>query len=207
MVGSIKSKKSKPSRGPKLNRSRSKSEAIMQLKDARGRFTNHFIAKRKIPPIRYHRSTPPDMRKISYRVGKGIPVNTGYMMEFVYGEKQVYPQVGGWKTDQRPVLLVYNDDGVRIIEGINTNYLSEHYMKKVRQIMSRFPGINQDGLYTITKRVAPYAIKKGYRKYIRQSLRDTFIYVYENEFMREIDKLAKMKSSEFSVADDLNDGE
>lgn len=204
MAGTI---KSKPSKGPKLNKARTKSQAIMQLRDARGRFTNHFVKRGKVPPIRYHRPTPPDMRKISYRVGKGIPVNTGYMMEFIYGEKQVYPQVGGWKTDQRPVLFVYNDDGVRIIEGINTNYLSEYYMKKMRQIMSRFPGISQDSLYSITKRVAPYAIQKGYRKYIRQSLRDTFIYVYEDEFMREIDKIAKQKSSDFSVADVLNEGD
>jgi hypothetical protein len=113
------------------------------------------------------------------------------MFEFIYGNKQMPGQVGGWKNDPRPVVLVFMDDGQYYIEGINTNYLSDHYMKKIRQIMSRFPGVNQDNLLNITKRVAPYAIKKGYRKYIRSSLRDVYIYVYKDDFEREVDYIAK----------------
>jgi len=204
----MKPKKSKPPKGPKSNKSRGKARAIMQLKDARGRFTNHMVAAGKNPPIRYHRSPPSGMRKIKYSIGMGTPVNTGYLMEFIYGEKQVYPQVGGWKHDQRPLLFVYGDDGFRILEGINTNYLSESYMLKMKKIMDRFPGVDQDSIYNTTKRTAPYAIKKGYRKYIRTSFRDVYIYVYEDEFAREIDKIAKQnaKGSKLkSVANTIND--
>lgn len=186
---------------------RSKKQIMQQLKDVRGRFTSHFISLRKIPPVRYHRPTPEGMRKIKHTISHGVPVNTGYMMEFIYGEYEPV-RVGGWKNDSRPVIFVYGDDSVRILEGINTNYLPDSYMIQMRKIMSRYPGVNQDTVYVLTKRIAPFAIKKGYRKYIRTSFRDVYIYVYENEFARELDKIAKMNAKGaklMSVADQLND--
>lgn len=133
--------------------------------------------------IKYKRTAPlslgvpKNFTKVAYRLADKLP--TGEILEFVYGKKQVYGEVGGWKNDPKPVLLVFYDDNFEYIEGLNTNYLSDYYLMKLRQIIVRFPGvIDRAGkqLYKIVKRTAPYALGKGYRKYIRSSLRSAFIY-------------------------------
>lgn len=133
--------------------------------------------------IKYKRTAPLSLGvpknfiKIAHRLIERLP--TGEILEFAYGKKQVIGEVGGWKNDPKPVLLVFYDDNFKYIEGLNTNYLSDHYLMKLRQIIVRFPGvIDKAGkqLYKIVKRTAPYALAKGYRKYIRSSLHASFTY-------------------------------
>ena len=95
----------------------------------------------------------------------------GSILSFVYGKKQRPGQVGGWKNDKSPLLLVFYDDGVRYIEGINTNYLSKWYIKRLRTLIRTFPGVDGEEFYNIVKKTAWYAVGKGYRKYMRASLR------------------------------------
>ena len=160
----------------------------------------HFRKKGKKPPVRYRRPVPKGMVKVSVTI-RDKKLRTGYLMEFKYGRKQKPGQVGGWKNDPRPVILIFHDDRKSYIEGINTNYLSEYYLKKIKQIMKRFPGVDGEKLYNIVKRTAKFAITKGYRKYIRTSFRDMYLYVYEDDLERTLDYLAKEEQSEFGTAD------
>ena len=127
------------------------------------------------------KSTKKTVRPIKYKhpTAKGFmikkttmtnPTQTGTLLEFKYGTKQKPGQVGGWKNDPRPSLLVFYDDGAKYIEGINLHYLSYYYVLKLRKLMIMFPGINGKELYDVVKRSAAFAVKKGYRKYIRSSV-------------------------------------
>ncbi len=108
-------------------------------------------------------------------------VDTGLLLEFSYGKKQKPGQVGGYKNDPRPLLLVFYDDGEKYIEGLNTHYISKLYIKKLNSILNKYPGISKSNnvilLYQIVKKTALPAVKKGYRKYLRDNARRTFIYV------------------------------
>jgi hypothetical protein len=165
-----------------------------------------FRKRGKKPPVRYRRSVPKGMVKVGIRM-KNRKVETGYIVEFKYGFKQKTGQVGGWKNDPRPVMLCFHDDKIKYIEGINTNYLSEWYLKKIRTIMKRFPGVDGEQLYRMFKRTAKAAIKKGYRKYMRESFRDVYLYVYENDLERTLDELAKQTQSKYGTADKSNNAE
>ena len=167
---------------------------------------HHMAKKGKKPPVRYRRPVPKGMVKVAVTL-KDKKLKSGYIMEFKYGRKQKPGQVGGWKNDPRPVILLFWDDKIKYVEGVNTNYLSEYYVKKIRQIMNRFPGVEGEQLYGIFKRTAKHALKKGYRKYIRANLRDQFIYVYENELMRTLDELAKSGQSDLPSASKANNPE
>lgn len=138
-----------------------------------------------LPPILYRRPIPNGMyRQVSsmYR-----EIECGTILEFVYGKKQKPGQVGGWKNDRKPVLLVFYDNKVDgYIEGINTNYLSMYYLKKLKQIMTRFPGVDGEELYTIMLRTARFAVNKGYRKYIRSSLKNVFTFEYYDDDIQEL---------------------
>lgn len=140
--------------------------------------------KRPVVPIRYKRNAPPGTVKQETSMVDRKQYTTGTLLEFKYGggsRPQKQGEVGRWKNDPKPVLLVFYDDGHKYIEGINTNYLSGWYLKKLRVIMKRFPGLDGEDLYKIFKRTALFAIKKGYRKYIRTSLLNTYVYVYKDE--------------------------
>ena len=130
-------------------------------------------------PTIYRRQLP--VNTVKQKLSLIGEVKTGQIIDFVYGIKQVPGQVGGWKNDNRPTLLVFHDDKKKYIEGINVNYLSRYYLYKLRKITSRFPGIRIDGriFYYVIKRTAKYAVKKGYRKYMRSSLRSTYLHVYK----------------------------
>ena len=160
----------------------------------------HYFARRgKKPPVRYRRAVPKGMVKMHVKLANK-KLNTGYLVEFKYGYKQKPGQVGGWKNDPRPVIFLFHDDKIKYIQGVNTNYLSEWYLKKVCQIMKRFPGVDGEQIYLIFKRTAKFALKKGYRKYMRDSFRDVYLYVYENDIQRTIDQLAKAKQSKLGTA-------
>jgi len=161
---------------------------------------NYFTKKGKKPPIRYRRSVPKGMVKIHLRI-KNKKIKAGQLLEFKYGYKQKPGQVGGWKNDPRPVILIFHDDRKKYVEGINTNYLSNWYLKKIRQIMARFPGVDGEALYDIFTRTAKHAIKKGYRKYMRLSLRDIYLYVYKDEILQTINELQKQSLSDMGVSD------
>ncbi len=162
----------------------------------------HFRKRGKKPPVRYRRPVPKGMVKIKLSHMMDRKIKTGSLCEFKYGRKQVPGQVGGWKNDPRPVLFIFHDHKRKYIEGVNTNYLSEYYLKKVRAIMNRFPGVEGFILYNVFKRTARFALKKGYRKYMRDSWRDVYLYVYENELERTLDEIAKSKTSDLGVAMD-----
>lgn len=140
---------------------------------------------RNRPPVRYKRSMS-NMVKVKTSLG-GKRIKTGMLLEFSYGKRQTPGKVGGWKHDPIPRILVFYDDGDRYVEGLNTNYLSDYYMRKLKTILSRFPGIDGDELYLILKRTAMYAIKKGYRKYLRSSIRNEYVYMYEDELLNHLD--------------------
>lgn len=159
------------------------------IRDARSIIITRFKKAGRTPPVRYSRPTPKDMKKLKVSIIEN-QIATGYLLEFNYGVKQMAGRVGGWKNDPRPVILVFMDDKFNYIEGINTNYLSEYYMKKIREIMKRFPGVGGEMLYDIFKKTAKPAIK-GYRKYIRSSLRNVYMYVYADDVMREVDRMHK----------------
>lgn len=165
-----------------------------------------FAKANKKPPVRYRRPVPKDMSKVIVHLAIK-KLKAGCVLEFKYGKKQNPGQVGGWKNDPRPVLLVFHDDRAKYIEGINTNYLSEWYLKKLRSIMTRFPGVDGEALYNIFKRTAKRAIKLGYRKYIRSSFKDTYRYVYKDELARELDDMAKAEISDLPTADSANNAE
>ena len=132
--------------------------------------------------IIYRRPVPRGMIKEGIKMLK--PVETGIVLEFKYGFKKQMPgETGSYKNDPRPTLLVFYDDGHKYVEGININYLSRYYLIKVRQIVRKFPGITKDGriFYKVIKMTASYAVKKGYRKYLRQSIREAFLHIYEPE--------------------------
>ena len=185
-----KTKPVKATRKPVKVKSKQKAKAKRKRPIVRIIVLKRFAKKKKKPPVRYRRPTPRGMVKLHVQL-KDNKLRTGNLFEFKYGYKQVYPQVGGWKNDPRPVILLFYDDEIKYIEGVNTNYLSEWYIKKIRQIMTRFPGVDGVKLYDIFKRTAKFAITKGYRKYIRSSFRDIYLYVYQDELLRELDELAK----------------
>ena len=163
----------------------------------------HFRKRGKKPPVRYRRPVPKGMVKVKLVIERR-KIKTGSLIEFKYGRKQKPGQVGGWKNDPRPVIFLFHDHKIKYVEGINTNYLSEYYLKKVRQIMNRFPGVEGYILYNVFKRTAKHAVKKGYRKYMRDSLKDIYLYVYEDDLERTLDAIAKSKTSDMGVADGAN---
>lgn len=167
----------------------------------------YFKRRGKKPPIRYRRAIPKGMVKVKLARIKDKKVATGSIIEFKYGYKQVAPQVGGWKNDPRPVLFLFWDDKIKFIEGVNTNYLSEYYLKKVRTIQDRFPGIDGELMYNIFKRTAKYALAVGYRKYYRASFRDVYLYVFKDRLARTLDELAKKGQTEYGVADAAKNAE
>ena len=191
-----KSKVKKPKKSEYRNAKGQFVKKRFENRDILGRFTKQG----KKPPVRYRRKTPKGMNKIGITL-KDKKLKSGYLLEFTYGKKQKKGEVGGWKNDPRPVIFLFHDDKIKYIEGINTNYLSEYYLKKVRQIMMRFPGLEGEQLYIIFKRTAKYALKKGYRKYMRDSFRNIFLYVYEDELTRTLDDLVKSEQSDFGTAD------
>jgi len=146
--------------------------------------------KKKIiqKPIRYRRGIPKEMVRVELSLIGNKEIKTGTLLEFSYGKQQKPGKVGGWKNDPKPKLLVFYDDGVDYIEGLNTNYLSDYYIRKLKQILMRFPGIEGEQLYDIIKRTASYAIAKGYRKYIRSSVRNEYVFMYEDQLARLIDE-------------------
>lgn len=133
--------------------------------------------------VRYKRPVPRGMVKQKIKMINEIA--TGEILEFNYGYKQKPGEVGGWKNDPKPVLLVFYDDGSEYIEGLNTNYLSDYYLRKLKRIIAKFPGITIQPkekkmgmkLYDVVSKTAAYAVKKGYRKYLRKNLRNTYLYV------------------------------
>ena len=123
----------------------------------------------------------PQNRQIRYKrpIGKGYiredvslahALDMGIILEFNYGRKQKQGQVGGWKNDPRPKILLLYDDGSEYLEGLNTNYLSDYYLVKLKKLQIRFPGLDGEEFYDVLKRSALYALKKGYRKYMRKSV-------------------------------------
>jgi len=173
----------------KGKRPRTNKKIRVVIKQFKERFLGRF--KNKKIPIRYRRKTPDGFKKVKF-TRYIYTINTGYLVEFGYGDHQYQGQVGGWKNDPTPVVLNFFDDGKMYIEGINTNYLSDRYLAYLMTMMRRFPGMGSVDLYSVFKRTAPMLIKLGYRKYIRSSMRDVYIYVYEDEFLREYDRLLKM---------------
>jgi len=137
-------------------------------------------------PIRYRRPIPEGMHKVHHQIL--TEVKTGTLLGFVYGKKQKIGQTGGWKNDRSPIILVFYDDGNDYIEGINTNYLSKWYIKRLNQLLRIFPGVNGIELYRIFKRTAPFAISKGYRKYIRSSLNNKYTYEYSKGTVQKVNK-------------------
>jgi len=127
--------------------------------------------KKQKRPIRYKHKLPAGMFIVQTDTLKTFKAGT--LLEFNYGRKQKVGEVGGWKNDPRPSLLVFLDDGDNYIEGINLNYLSEYYVRKLKIVLRKFPGIDGDDLYKILKRTASHALKKGYRKYVRSSMKKT----------------------------------
>jgi hypothetical protein len=130
--------------------------------------------------IRYKRPTPRGVVKEQV-ILTPRKFNSGELIEFRYGLKQKPGQIGGWKNDPKPALLVFYDDGHNYIEGVNTHYLSEYYLKKVIILPKIFPGIEGTEIYDVIKRTAPKVLAKGYRKYIRTSLKSIFRYVPKGE--------------------------
>lgn len=130
-------------------------------------------------PVRYLRRIKPGY--IREEVNLSSEVKTGTILEFTYGRKQKPGQVGGWKNDPKPKLLVFYDDRLKYIEGVNTNYLSDWYLSRLNKILLKFPGINGEELYNIVKTSAKGVVEKGYRKYIRPSLKRPMKHIYKVE--------------------------
>lgn len=123
-------------------------------------------------PIRYHRNIPNTILEARTLLKE---FKTGEIVHFTYGQRQEAGETGGWKNDPRPRLLVYYDDGNKYIEGVNTNYLPTAYLVRLMKLLVSFPGIGGRELYSIVKRTAPEAHKKGYRKYFRTSMRNPVV--------------------------------
>lgn len=206
-VKPFKAKKSGYSTSAKNTSPKKPKPKSQQLQKAMTFVMNIFAKNNKKPPVRYRRPVPNGMIKVKLGTMGNLKLNTGRLVEFKYGKQQKQGQVGGWKNDPIPVLLVFHDDKIKYVEGINTNYLSENYLRGVRSIMLRFPGVDGEQLYNIFKRSAKYAIAKGYRKYIRTSFRDVYLYVYENDLQKTIDDIAKSKQSKLGVADKAKNSE
>lgn len=138
-----------------------------------------FKTKKYDRPAIRRRPVPKNMAKQVFKMNN--IVDTGLLLEFSYGRKQKPGEVGGYKNDPRPLLLVFHDDGIKYIEGLNTHYISLLYIRKLNSILNKYPGIkeNTNGklFYEIVKKTAYPAVKKGYRKYLRDNARRTFIYV------------------------------
>lgn len=152
--------------------------------------------KKKRPPVRYKRNMA-NMIRVEVDKEKTSGFRTGMILEFSYGKKQKPGQVGGWKNDPKPRLLIFHDDGDKYIEGLNTNYLSDYYLRKLRMILRKFPGIDGEELYSIIKRTAHFAIKKGYRKYLRSSVRNEYLFVYEDELENITNPFTPMSEDEY----------
>ncbi len=206
-VKPFKAKKSGYSTSAKNTSPKTPKPKSQQLQRAMTFVMNIFAKKKKQPPVRYRRPVPNGMVKVKLGTMGNLKLNTGRLVEFKYGKQQKQGQVGGWKNDPIPVLFVFHDDKIKYVEGINTNYLSENYLKSVKAIMLRFPGIDGEQMYNIFKRTAKFAITKGYRKYIRSSFRDVYLYVYENDLQKTIDDIAKSRQTKFGVADKAKNAE
>lgn len=126
-----------------------------------------------IEPARYRRNKIANISKKRLRVAHRVPA--GILLEFHYGVPKPITEVGGWHNDPRPLLIVFYDDHNDIIEGINTNYLTDDQLRKVLDAIKLLP-INLgestlDGqlLYKHLKSLTPEALT-GYRKYKRKKI-------------------------------------
>ncbi len=158
--------------------------------------------KRGRPPVRYRRQPPKNMSSVLVTMRKGMRFRIGILLEFSYGTKQNIGEVGGWKNDPKPRLLVFYDDKQKYIEGLNTNYLSDYYIRKLNIIISKYPGLvsgeggdavdsaNAKRFYAIIKKTAPFAIKKGYRKFLRKSIISPVVFMYGDEILNELSPAA-----------------
>lgn len=125
--------------------------------------------KKANAPLRYQRLLE-EGTFVPTKTTSALP--TGTLVQFTYGRKQEVGEVGGWKNDPRPKLVVFYDDGQKYIEGININYLPNTYLSVLMKLLVTFPGITGEQLYKVVKLSAPNSILKGYRKYIRSSFRN-----------------------------------
>lgn len=114
------------------------------------------------------------------RVNLGEQLEAGDLIRFSYGQRSV-DKPGGWKNDQRPIVLVLYDDQKESIEGINLNYLEISEMRQLFSILSKYAGTtDQDnsgiGLYENIKSSGLEFLRKSYRKYKRKSITMAFKY-------------------------------
>ena len=107
-------------------------------------------------------------------------------MEFRYGSRKSEGEKGGYHVDPTPLIFVFYDDLNHYVEGVNTNYLPTNYLMKLIAIVNRFPGLRTlvggKLLYKVVKRTAPQALELGYRKYIRNVIREVVYHeTYDNK--------------------------
>lgn len=102
----------------------------------------------------------------------------GDFIEFQYGDRHPYGVRGGWKNDPRPILLVFYDELLTYIEGINTNYITDVELKQLLEVLSdmdlnlrrgKMSKTIVDQFYQRVKNRNP-KILRGYRKYMRDNI-------------------------------------
>jgi len=106
-----------------------------------------------------------------WSLGERLPAGT--LVEFPYGRKKMN-EAGGWKNDPRPIVIVFFDDLVDYIEGLNTNYLSPQKLKECLEVVNQEQSIGDspaDGkrLYERMKSIEPDVLF-AYRKFKRDSI-------------------------------------
>lgn len=111
---------------------------------------------------------------IKEQISRNTRLQTGWVVEFAYGARKPYVS-GGWKTDFKPTLLVFYDEGT-IIDGINLNYLP---LKSMQLLLDFTDGLSltkyagQD-MYDAVKAQFPEYLE-FYRKYKKSSIRKFLI--------------------------------
>jgi len=120
----------------------------------------------------YRRNRSIKFKKSRVRLSSRVPAGT--LIEFQYGVQKEVNESGGWKNDPRPILLVFYDDQSEYIEGVNTNYLEDKFLRDFMEVLENAPGIGKSTdsgkrLYKLMKSVDPDLLK-AYRKYKRKSI-------------------------------------
>ena len=163
-------------------------ENINTLKDKRKKFLKE---RRKLAlGVKNRYKHPVQSGFVAKSVDKDTEFKPGTMIEFDYGSYKPPREVGGWHYDPKPRVLVIShsmEDNLHLLDGINVVYLSYYYLLSLYKITSNGKRYHAERLFDDIKRIAPHAIKRGYRRYIKTSMKKVNQYVYGHNFEQNPD--------------------
>lgn len=111
-----------------------------------------------------------DPKEVSKKADIGKRYRCGSILKFKYDGKKPVGEIGGWKNDPRPYgIVVYDDKAKNRLHLLNMNYIPWTLYRRIINLVDENPKLKFNGrkFYKELKSHSPEAVKKSYRKYVR----------------------------------------